>query len=48
MDFPKASHILSILISYHQKVLPNSIIKMLFDSLVFSHFMYGMPVWVLH
>ena len=33
------------LIGCHQKVLPNSIIKMLIDSLMISHFMYGLPVW---
>ena len=31
-------------IGCHQKALPGSIIKMLIDSLVFSHFMYGLPV----
>ena len=33
------------LIGCHRKVLPSNIIKMLIDSLVFSHFVYGLPVW---
>ena len=34
------------LIGCHQKVLPdNNIIKMLIDLLVFSHFVYSLPVW---
>ena len=37
--------ILSILIGCHWKVLPNNI-KMIIDSLVFSLFVYGLPVWV--
>ena len=39
---------LSILIGCHQKVLPINIIKILIDSLMLSHFVYGLPVWVLH
>ena len=45
--FARGWHIISILIGCHQKVLPNNI-KMLIDSLVFSLFVYGLPVWVLH
>ena len=33
------------LIGCHQKVLPDNIIKMLIDSLVFSHFVYSLTVW---
>ena len=33
------------LIGCHQKVLSSNITKMLIDSLVFSHFVYGLPVW---
>ena len=40
--------ILSIFIGCHQKVLPSNIIKVLINSLVFSYFVYCLPVWVLH
>ena len=32
------------LIGCHRKVLPSNIIKILIDSLVFLHFVYGLPV----
>ena len=36
--------LLPYLIGCHRKVLPSNIINMLIDSLVFSHFVYGLPV----
>ena len=33
------------LIGCQQKVVPNNIIKILNDSLMFSHFVYSLPVW---
>ena len=33
------------LIGYYQKVLPDSVIKMLIDSLVASHLVYALSVW---
>ena len=33
------------LIGCHRKVLPSNVIEMLIDSLVFSHYVYGLPVW---
>jgi len=33
------------LISYHRKVLPVSILKLLTESLVLSHLNYALPVW---
>ena len=33
------------LIGYYHNVLPDSVIKMLIDSLVVSHLVYALPVW---
>ena len=37
----KKDGILSVLISCHQKVLPNNTIKLVIDSLVFSHYVWS-------
>ena len=39
------TEILPVFDGCHRKVLPSNIIKMLMDSLVFSHSVYGLPVW---
>ena len=34
-----------MLINSHVKYLPSAIVKMLIESLVFSRYTYGLPVW---